>query len=97
MIKTNHGEIQMKGTSAEIAADIFVILDAAFEEFPLALVIALGDFEQHARIQTDKADKDKETKIRLEAFAAMLSHLPEEELEALKKKANGEGQNDGKV
>ena len=96
MIKTNKGEIEMKGNGAEIAADLVTILDTAFEEFTLSLVIALEEFEKRANAKADEAEKETETKIRLEAFAAMLSHLPEEELEALKKRAE-EGQNDGKV
>lgn len=87
MIKTNKGEIEMKGNGAEITADLLVILDTTLEEFPIALVIALTEFEKCVNTKADEAEKETETKMRLEAFAAMLSHLPEEELEALKKKA----------
>lgn len=90
MVKTDQGEIQYKRTGAELAADLVTILDTAFEEFTLSLVIALGEFEKRASTKADKAGKDAETKMRLESFAAALSRLPKEELEALKKKANGE-------
>lgn len=92
MIETNHGETTMKGTRAEIAADLRCILQAAMDEAPLLLLIALEMFIGEPNAQVE--DEDAETKMRIKALALALSQLPEEELEALKKKAE-EGKHDG--
>lgn len=86
MIKTEQGETTMKGTRAEIATDLRCILQAAFDEAPLLLLIALEMFiEPNAQVEDE--DGDAETKMRIKALALALSQLPKEELEALKKKA----------
>ena len=92
MIKTENGDVKFRGTGGEIAGDLYAILDAALEEVPLLPAHALEEFQNKIKGQKETSEEQ----IRLEAFAAMLSHLPKEELEALKKKAE-EGQNDGNI
>lgn len=92
MIKTEQGETTMKGTRAEIATDLRCILQAAFDEAPLLLLIALEMFIE-PNAQAEDEDEDAETKMMIKALASVLSMLPKEELEALKKKAE-EGKHD---
>lgn len=97
MIKTEKGKTTFEGSLSEIAADLGAIMQAALEETPVPFLIALEAVSEelmNAQVikntVTDPQKKTNEEQIRLEAFAAMLSHLPKEELEALKKKANRE-------
>lgn len=83
MIKTEQGEVLIKGTGVEIAADLLVIFKTALEEAPISLAVALMEFENN--LTSMKAEK--ETEERIKALASVLSQLPQEELEALKKKA----------
>lgn len=87
MIETNQGETTIKGTRAEIAADLLCIFRAALDECPLLLLIALEMVSDEPNAQMEAKDKDAETKMRIKALASVLSLLPKEELEALKKKA----------
>ena len=96
MIKTEKGKTTFQGSDAEIAADLAAIIQAALENNPVLFLVALEavcderDAQERAKDRIDRQKETNEEQIRLEAFAAMLSHLPKEELEALKKKANGE-------
>ena len=89
MIRTENGDVHFVGTGGEIAADLLAILDAALENVPLLLIAAVEEFGNSIEEQKNRQNEDNK-QIRLEAFASMLSHLPKEELEELKKKANGE-------
>lgn len=53
-------------------------------------MLAMMNIEEYLR----KEIEDKETEMRIKKMAEVLSHLPEEELEALRKKAE-EGKHDG--
>lgn len=90
MIETNHGDITIKGNGLEIAADLLVIFNTVIEESPISLAVSLMEFENNLTSMMS----EKETEKRIKALASVLSHLPEEELEALKKKAE-EGKHDG--
>ena len=83
MIKTEHGKLLIKGSSAEIAADLLIIFDAVIEESPMSLAAALMEFEEN--LVSKKAEA--ETNERIKALASVLTLLPQEDLEALKKKA----------
>lgn len=83
MIKTERGEVLIKGNGVEIAADLLVIFNTVIEESPISLAAALMEFANN--LTSKKAEM--ETNERIKALASVLSQLPKEELEALKKKA----------
>lgn len=87
MLKTEKGKTTFEGSASEIAADLVTIMQAALEETPVPFLMALetvSDELMNAQIVKDTvADRQK-------MLAAVLSQLPKEELEALKKKANRE-------
>lgn len=83
MIKTEKGKTTFQGSAAEIAADLNSIMQTALEKAPVSFLIALEAFSVPMKTEETVTDRQK-------ALAVALSHLPKEELEALKKKANGE-------
>lgn len=83
MIKTEHGELLIKGSTVEIAADLLIIFNTVIEESPMSLAAALMEFEEN--LVSKKAEA--ETNERIKALASVLTLLPQEDLEALKKKA----------
>ena len=87
MIKTEKGKTTFKGSRSEIAADLTCIMQSALEETPVPFLIALETFSEE--LMNAQIVKDTVTD-RQKMLAVVLSQLPKEELEALKKKAKGE-------
>ena len=85
MIKTKDGTVEFDGRRSEIVGDIYAILEAAYLKTPMELYIAFELFSREdPKERKNKKKEEKDT--RLQAFAAVLAAIPEEERELLKKK-----------
>ena len=87
MIKTEHGKTHMEGSASDLADDFYCIMKTAFDKVPFILERALATLihsEGAERMQEDDED------ARLEELAAMMSLLPPEELERIKKEMEGD-------
>ena len=87
MINAEGEKVHIEGTREQIEVELFLIMKTALEECPVQLAIALELMERTMDKALEKADS-KET--RLAAFATVLSLLPEEERQRLKKEMEGD-------
>lgn len=86
MIKTKDGTVEFEGRRSEIIGDIYAILEAARLKAPMELYVAFELFSRED-IKIPKPKRCTEEKdTRLQALAAVLAAIPEEERELLKKK-----------
>ena len=84
MIKTKDGTVEFDGRRSEIVGDIYAILEAAYLKTPMELYAAFELFSRED-IKRPKPKRSTEEKdARLQALAAVLAAIPEEERERLK-------------
>ena len=88
MITTKKGLTTITGTRTEIFADLYAIMMAAHDKVPDELLAAVEKFVEDCddarSMQLDVSD-NLTTDQKREALAAVISHLPKEEQERLKK------------